>query len=110
MSKKTKISETLRNAVVETTDHGLLQLGDRYYFDSYEHIIDTDGIMLYPDVDPKSNVYYLNLIPTGFVVLRRIEKMKFAVITITLEENRNYGNPIHIIKPRLRERQGEYEQ
>lgn len=106
----TQISETLRNAVIETTDHGLIQLGDRYYFDSYEHIIDTEGVLLYPDVDSKSNVYYLNLSPTGFVVLRRVEKMKFAVITITLKENRNYGSPIRVINPRLRERQGEHDQ
>ena len=105
--EKPKISETIRNTVIEATDHALIQLYDRFSFNSYAHIIDEEIVILYPDVDKKSNVYYCNIIPTGFVVLRRTEDKKFAVITVTLDEHRNFGNPIKLIQPRLRERQGE---
>lgn len=104
---KPKISETIRNVIIEATDHALIQLYDRFSFNSYVHIIDSEIVMLYPDVDNKSNVFYHNIIPTGFVVLRRTEDKKFVVITVTLDEHRNFGEPIKLIKPKLRERQGE---
>ncbi|KKM89794.1 hypothetical protein LCGC14_1245170, partial [marine sediment metagenome] len=44
-----------------------------------------------------------------FIVLRNTEPSKFVVVTVTLDEHRNYGNPIVLIRPRLRERQSEYE-
>lgn len=105
--EKPKISETIRNVIIEATDHALIQLYDRFNFNSYAYIIDNELAMLYPDVDKKSNVYYHNIIPTGFVVLRRTEVKKFVIITVTLDEHRNFGDPIELIKPRLKERQGE---
>ena len=103
MKEKTKY-----NTVIEVTDHSLMQLYDRYWLNSYSYIIDRDPIKLYPDVDEKSNVFYHNLIPTGFVVLRNTERNKFVVITVTLDEHRNYGVPLTLVKHRLRERQSEY--
>lgn len=103
-------TEIIFNSVIEATDHALIQLYDRYQFNSYAHIIDSEFVLLYPDVDDKSNVFYCNLSPTGFVVLRRMDEKKFVVITVTLKENRNFGTPIKLVRPRLRERQGEYEQ
>jgi hypothetical protein len=104
-----KKKEKIHNATIEVTDHSLIQLFERYNFDSYAYIIDKKGVVLYPDVDESSNVYYLNLQPTGFVVLRKTEPKKYVVITVTLLENRNFGSPIKLVRPRLRERQGEYE-
>lgn len=101
--------QILRNMVIEVTDHSLIQLYDRYCFNSYLHIISSEEVYLYPDVDGDSNVYYYNIEPHGFIVLRRTEPKKFVVITITLDEHRNFGQPIKLINPRLRERQGEYE-
>ncbi len=103
------IKKTKYNTVIEVTDHSLMQLYDRYGFNSYYYIIDNEPIKLYPDVDEKSNVFYHNLIPTGFVVLRNTEANKYVVITVTLDEHRNYGVPTMLINPRLRERQSEYE-
>ena len=96
------------NTVIEATDHSLMQLYDRYVFNSYSHLIDSEEVLLFPDVDDKSNVYYHNLIPTGFIVLRNTEPNKFVVMTVTLDEHRNYGIPMKLIKPRLKERQSEY--
>lgn len=107
MSEKNQ--ETLNDVVIEATDHSLIQLFDRYSFKTYAHIIDGEEILLYPDIDDGSNVFYHNLIPTGFVVLRRTEPNKFVVITTTLSEHRDYGEPIVVINPTLRERQSEYE-
>jgi hypothetical protein len=104
--QKSKTSETMRNVVIEATDHALIQLYDRFNFNSYAHIIDSDVAILYPDIS-KSNVHYLNIIPTGFVVLRRTEDKKFVIITVTLDEHRNFGEPIKLVSPKLRERQGE---
>jgi len=102
-------SSTINSVTIEVTDHGLMQLYDRWGFQSYAHIIPSGNIELYPDVDQTSNVYYFNIIPTGFVVLRRTETNKFVVVTITLDEHRNFGKPITITRVRLRERQSEYE-
>jgi hypothetical protein len=104
MNKRTKY-----NTVIEATDHALMQLYDRYGFNSYSYIIDCEQVQLYPDVDAKSNVFYHNLIPTGFVVLRNTEPNKFVVVTVTLDEHRNYGSSMMLLRPRLRERQSEYE-
>ena len=103
------IKRTKYNVVIEATDHSLMQLYDRYFFDSYKNLIEIDKVELYPDVDKRSNVFYLNLIPTGFIVLRKTELSKFVVVTVTLDEHRNYGDSMMLIRPRLRERQSEYE-
>lgn len=107
--KNNNQSNTFSSITIEVTDHGLMQLYDRWGFQSYAHIIPSGNITLYPDVDKKSNVYYFNIIPTGFIVLRRTETRKFVVVTITLDEHRNFGQPIKISNVRLRERQSEYE-
>ncbi len=104
MNKRTK-----HNVVIEATDHSLMQLYDRYFFDTYRKLIDGELVQLYPDVDEKSNVFYYNLVPTGFIVLRKTELNKFVIITVTLDEHRNYGEPMTLIRPNLRERQSEYE-
>lgn len=102
-------SNTISSITIEVTDHALMRLYDRWGFQSYAHIIPSETVTLYPDVNEKSNVYYFNIIPTGFIVLRRTEDTKFVVVTITLDEHRNFGKPVELLKPRLRERQSEYE-
>lgn len=102
-----KRSGILLHCSIEVTDHALLRLYDRWKFKSFRAIIDTSNVYLYPDLN-EPFVYYMNIAPRGYLVLRRVEETKFVVVTITETEQRNFGDPLILSHPRLRERQMEY--
>lgn len=97
----------LLHGIVEVTDHALIRLFDRWKFKTFRAIIPAGDVVLYPDLN-EPFVYYMNIEPDGFLVLRRLEEKKFVVVTITETERRDYGDPLFIKHAKLRERQREY--
>ncbi len=94
-------------ARIEVTNHALERLKTRWKFKSFKGVLPYKDLILYKDLN-QTDVYYSNIGSQGFVVLRRTKELKFVIITITKEELRNYGSPLVIKTPIIRELQ--YEQ